>query len=194
MTEPLDRRGFCVRSLAGLGSLVLGGCQETSKQPWVRRLLGSAEDLNHWLHRRVLPHDALAAEYGEGDLSPHFRANGSTDPEDRDYRRLAAGGFADWRLEVGGLVERPERISLSELRSMPARTQITRHDCVEGWSCIGKWKGTPLAALLRRVGLRPAARFVVFRCARHHGGRRRPITRASTSTTPFIPRQSSHTT
>ena len=78
---------------------------------------------------------------------------------------MAAGGFADWRLEVGGLVERPERLSLSELRSMPARTQITRHDCVEGWSCIGKWKGTPLAALLRRVGLRPAARFVVFRCA-----------------------------
>jgi DMSO/TMAO reductase YedYZ molybdopterin-dependent catalytic subunit len=51
------------------------------------------------------------------------------------------------------------------LRALPSRTQITRHDCVEGWSCIGKWTGTPLAALLQRVGVRPEARFVMFHCA-----------------------------
>jgi DMSO/TMAO reductase YedYZ molybdopterin-dependent catalytic subunit len=113
----------------------------------------------------VLPHVALAREYDEADLSPQFRANGSTDPEDEDYRRLAANDFADWRLEVGGLVERPERFSRVDLRTLPSRTQITRHDCVEGWSCIGKWTGTPLAALLQRVGVRPEARFVMFHCA-----------------------------
>ena len=31
---------------------------------------------------------------------------------------------------------------------MPSRTQITRHDCVEGWSAIGKWTGVPLSTLL----------------------------------------------
>jgi DMSO/TMAO reductase YedYZ molybdopterin-dependent catalytic subunit len=166
MTERLDRRGFGLRLTAGLASLLLSGCgDEVSERPWVRHLLDKAEDLNYWLQRRVLPHHALAREYDEADLSPQFRANGSTDPEDEDYRRLAANGFADWGLEVGGLVERPQRFSLADLRTLPSRTQITRHDCVEGWSCIGKWTGTPLAALLQRVGVRPEARFVMFHCA-----------------------------
>ncbi len=165
MTPRLDRRGFCLRTLAGLGTSLLGGCDDLSGRPWLRRLLGGAEEVNLWLQRRVLPHQALAREYGEADLSPEFRANGSTDPDDADYRRLASGGFADWRLQIGGLVERPQGFSLAELRAMPARTQITRHDCVEGWSCIGKWTGVPLAVLLQRVGVRPAARFVLFRCA-----------------------------
>ena len=48
---------------------------------------------------------------------------------------------------------------------MPSRTQITRHDCVEGWSCIGKWKGVPLGALLEKAKLKPHARYIVFYCA-----------------------------
>ena len=42
---------------------------------------------------------------------------------------------------------------------MPARTQITRHDCVEGWSAIGKWTGVPLELLLdaRRACCPPRA-------------------------------------
>ena len=68
-------------------------------------------------------------------------------------------------MQVDGLVERPVQLSLGELRALPARTQITRHDCVEGWSCIGKWTGVPLAEILSRAGVRPEARFVVFHCA-----------------------------
>jgi DMSO/TMAO reductase YedYZ molybdopterin-dependent catalytic subunit len=56
-------------------------------------------------------------------------------------------------------------LSIAELRAMPSRTQITRHDCVEGWSCIGKWKGVQLSALLDRARLKPNARYVVFYCA-----------------------------
>ena len=48
---------------------------------------------------------------------------------------------------------------------MPARTQITRHDCVEGWSVIGKWKGVRLSAVLEQVKLKQEARYIVFRCA-----------------------------
>jgi DMSO/TMAO reductase YedYZ molybdopterin-dependent catalytic subunit len=55
--------------------------------------------------------------------------------------------------------------SLTDLRAMPSRTQITRHDCVEGWSCIGKWTGVQLAKVLEQTGLKPEARFIVFRCA-----------------------------
>jgi DMSO/TMAO reductase YedYZ molybdopterin-dependent catalytic subunit len=66
---------------------------------------------------------------------------------------------------VGGLVMNPLNLSLSALRAMPARTQITRHDCVEGWSAIGKWTGVPLGAVLKLAGVRSQARFVVFHCA-----------------------------
>jgi DMSO/TMAO reductase YedYZ molybdopterin-dependent catalytic subunit len=55
--------------------------------------------------------------------------------------------------------------SLNELRSLPSRTQITRHDCVEGWSCIGKWKGVQLSTIIDKVGLRPEAKYILFRCA-----------------------------
>jgi DMSO/TMAO reductase YedYZ molybdopterin-dependent catalytic subunit len=62
-------------------------------------------------------------------------------------------------------VENPAEYSLADLRAMPSRTQITRHDCVEGWSCIGKWKGVPLSLLLEKARLKPEARYIVFHCA-----------------------------
>jgi len=81
------------------------------------------------------------------------------------YVDLAQSGFGDWRLQVDGLVMRPTSFSLDDIRALPARTQITRHDCVEGWSCIGSWTGAPLSTILDTVGLRPEARFIIFHCA-----------------------------
>ena len=107
----------------------------------------------------------LAREFTTADISRQFRANGSTGVDDPDYIRLAQGGFADWRLTIDGLVERPLSLSLEELRALPARTQITRHDCVEGWSCIGQWTGVRLSAVLQMARLRPQARYIVFHCA-----------------------------
>ena len=125
----------------------------------------SAETLTRVTQRALLSPQALAREYSEADLSKEFKANGSTDPQEPDYLAHVKNGFADWKLAVGGLVEQPLSLSLDELRAMPSRTQITRHDCVEGWSCIGKWKGVPLAALLEKAKLKPNARYIVFYCA-----------------------------
>ena len=107
----------------------------------------------------------MAKEYTEADLSPVFPSNGTSDPNDSDYQALAQRHFADWRLKIGGLVKNAARFSLSELRQFPSRTQITRHDCVEGWSAIGKWKGVPMGELLTRVQPLPSARYAVFHCA-----------------------------
>ena len=108
--------------------------------------------------------DRLAAEFPERLVSPSFRANGSIDPRTPEYLALRAGGFAGYRLRIEGLVRRPLEVSLEALRGMPQRTQVTRHDCVEGWSVIGKWQGVPLSHLLDLAGLRPGARYVVFHC------------------------------
>jgi len=94
-----------------------------------------------------------------------FRTNGNIMPASAAYRAHAASAFADWRLTVDGMVSRPLSLSLDRIRRLPARTQITRHDCVEGWSAIGKWTGVPLGLLLRGAGLRPQARYIVFHCA-----------------------------
>ncbi len=161
----IDRRNFLMRGMALTGTALLTGCDELSSRPWVRRILDSAETLTRITQRALLSPNALAREFGEADLSKTFRANGSVRVDDPAYLIHAANGFADWRLEVGGLVENPLQLSLAELRAMPSRTQITRHDCVEGWSCIGKWKGVPLGAVLEGVGIKPEARYVAFSCA-----------------------------
>ena len=107
----------------------------------------------------------MAQEFTEADLSPSFRGNGNISVSDPKYQLMAQTGFSEWALKVDGLVETPASLSLAELRAMPARTQITRHDCVEGWSAIGKWTGVPLAAVLEKVKPKANARYAVFHCA-----------------------------
>ena len=163
-----DRRHYrraLLKALAGLGGLALSGCDRLSSATRSRSVLDAAEGLTYRAQRFLVGADRLAREYSEADISPAFRANGSTDPQDKDYRALVGNAFVDWRLKVHGSVERELSLSLADLRALPARTQITRHDCVEGWSCIGKWTGVPLAEVLARAGVKPAARFVVVHCA-----------------------------
>ncbi len=161
----IDRRRFAVRSLQLAALSFLTGCDRLSRSPWAAAVLESAEGLTRRVQRAFRPRRAMAAEFTDADRSPVFPSNGTTSPADADYQALAASGFAAWRLEVDGLVQRPSRFSLEELRRLPARMQITRHDCVEGWSAIAKWKGVPLRTILDQVGVDPRARYVVFRSA-----------------------------
>jgi DMSO/TMAO reductase YedYZ molybdopterin-dependent catalytic subunit len=169
MTPFQARRRWLATLAAGAGSLALGGCDRATSDPRIAGLLAKTEKLTLPSQRLILDHQPLAREFGERDLSPVFRANGSSMPAGPEYARLLQGKFADWRLQVDGLVQRPLSLSLAELRAMKARTQITRHDCVEGWSAIGKWQGVPLSQLLDLAGLKPGARYVIFHCADNLG-------------------------
>ncbi|HEY2978326.1 MAG TPA: molybdopterin-binding protein [Burkholderiaceae bacterium] len=161
----LARRRLLSRIVGGGGALLLGGCDRLGDTAWFPRVLASAEALNRSVHHLASGKVSMAQEFTPADLSPSFRGNGNTDPDDDAYVALAANGFADWKLVVDGLVDKPAALSLAQLRAMSARTQITRHDCVEGWSAIGKWTGVPLARVLDAVQPRPQARYVVFHCA-----------------------------
>ncbi len=163
--ETSPRRRFLFAALSGAGALVLAGCDKLANTAWFQKTLGAGESLTRVGQRLVIPRGAMAQEFSDADLSPQFRSNGTSVPRSAQYQALATGGFAAYRLEVGGLVERPASLSLADLRALPNRTQITRHDCVEGWSAIGKWKGAKLAALLDTVQPKPNARYVVFHCA-----------------------------
>jgi len=164
MARKFSRR----RLLAGLGLAVsmpvLSACDRLGQTSAFRSFLTLGEWLAYRVHRTIGP-SAMATEYPESQLSPVFRTNGNTQPTSGDYHRHASNGFAGWRLKIDGLVVAPQSLSLADLRRLPSRTQITRHDCVEGWSAIGKWTGVPLGALLDRAQLKPEARFIVFHCA-----------------------------
>ena len=159
------RRRLFFRSLAGASALFLAGCDKLSRTEWLPKFLGNTEILTRKAQRAVLSRKSMAQEFPESERSPEFRSNGTAMPNSPQYKALAAGGFAGYRLEIGGLVEKPATYSLEELRALPSRTQITRHDCVEGWSAIGKWKGVPLTALLEAAKPAAAARYAVFHCA-----------------------------
>ena len=165
MPAKTERRRFLRGALAAGGALFLSGCERLSRSAWFPDLLAKAERLTHAAQRLVVGRAAMAEEFTEADISPRFRSNGTAQPQSDAYQALADGNFVDYRLEVRGLVDKPLSLSLAEVRALPSRTQITRHDCVEGWSAIGKWKGARLAALLALAHPRPEARYVVFRCA-----------------------------
>jgi DMSO/TMAO reductase YedYZ molybdopterin-dependent catalytic subunit len=160
-----DRRGFVGRILAGAGTLLLSGCYDLSEKPWFTNILGKVEDLTHTAQHLFAGPHTLAPEYTKADIAPVFRANGTLDPGTPDYKKHVESHFSEWRVEVTGLVEHPLSLSMADIRKLPARTQITRHDCVEGWSCIGEWTGPQLALILAAAKPKAAARYVVFYCA-----------------------------
>jgi DMSO/TMAO reductase YedYZ molybdopterin-dependent catalytic subunit len=160
-----ERRWFISRATAGFGALLLSGCERLSRTSWFPKILSVGEPLSSGAQHLIASRKSMAQEFAEGDLSPQFRSNGTANPEDAQYQALATGGFADWALEIGGLVQQPMKLTLAQLRQLPSRTQITRHDCVEGWSAIGKWTGVPLHEVLALVQPQPRARYVVFHCA-----------------------------
>jgi DMSO/TMAO reductase YedYZ molybdopterin-dependent catalytic subunit len=161
----LSRRSLLARMFAGACAMALAGCDKLSESTWFPKVLGVGEKATYRVQRLLLSRKAMAQEFAKADLSPRFRSNGTSVPNNPAYAAMARNGFADYRLAVGGLVERPMSFSLGDIRALPSRTQITRHDCVEGWSAIGKWKGARLSALLEAVHLKPDARYVVFHCA-----------------------------
>jgi len=163
-----SRRKLLFGALQGTGIILLSGCEKMFNSLQENKkfvsLLDSAEDLNLRLQRFLTPRNKLAKEFSPQDISKYFKANGNPPPITMDYTADAARQWTEWRLKVSGLVQQPAQFSLAELRSMPSRTQITRHDCVEGWSAIAKWKGVPLTEITGRVQPRAQAKYVLFHC------------------------------
>ncbi len=159
----IDRR----KLLLGGAALALSGCKifDSAAAPdsGLRALFASAEGLTK-ASQRALGGGALAPEFSASDIRQGQRPNGSVFPDSSEYQGLVEQGFAPFTLTVTGLVDRPLSLSYSEILAMPAKSQITRHDCVEGWSCIAKWTGTPLSAVLNAAKPKLTARFAVFHC------------------------------
>ena len=157
----ISRRTLLATGASALaGGWLSAGCSGAA-QPLTGTFLGLGDALTYAAHRTLLPQQALAREFSRDRISP-LPENGTTNPEDENYQRLLRGRFEDWRLPISGLVAQPTAMSLDDLKRFPARTQITQHTCEEGWSAIAEWTGVQLSRVIEAVGIKPAARYIVF--------------------------------
>jgi DMSO/TMAO reductase YedYZ molybdopterin-dependent catalytic subunit/thiosulfate reductase cytochrome b subunit len=126
-----------------------------------RGIYGLSETLTYAGQRLLTKLPSMAREFDRSHISRVIPVNGKA-PTTEPYQRLLAGGFADWRLQIEGMVARPGSLSLAELKGFPSRSQITHQACEEGWSFIAEWTGVPLSHVLEHVGIHPQARYVFF--------------------------------
>lgn len=161
MTTPLSRRTI-LSTLASTG--LVAACGRLDQTAPASALLDLTDRFTLRAQRLLLAQRPLVRELAVADISAYFPTNGTIAPKGDRYQRLMESEFRDWRLRVDGLVERPLALSLVQLRALPARTQVTMHNCDEGWSAIGQWTGVALARVLDLCKLRRNARYVVFHC------------------------------
>jgi DMSO/TMAO reductase YedYZ molybdopterin-dependent catalytic subunit len=167
MSKLLSRRGLITTGLAtAAGASGLAVAARLADRyglipPDHGGLYGVGETLTYAAQRLLTANHSLAREFNRSQITKGVPVDGKP-PENENYQRLLAGGFADWRLKVDGLVARPSLLSLAELKSYPSRTQITHQACEEGWSFIAEWTGVPLSYVLSLSGVLPQAKYVAY--------------------------------
>jgi DMSO/TMAO reductase YedYZ molybdopterin-dependent catalytic subunit len=122
---------------------------------------GVGETITYGTQRMLTARHSLAREYTRSDISKIAPVKGEA-PQNETYERLSAGGFADWRLKIDGLVAHPSFFSLAELKRLPAERHVYHQACEEGWSFIAEWIGVCLSHVLNLVGVLPKAKYIVF--------------------------------
>jgi DMSO/TMAO reductase YedYZ molybdopterin-dependent catalytic subunit len=164
MRSHITRRRMLAAGAAAAATPLLTGCDQISDAPQFRWFLDFGQAASLHAQRLLLARQPLVREYTKDDISPDFPPNGTAMPASPVYRQMLMRGFDNWQLTVDGLVRKPLTLNLEDIRAMPERTQITMHNCDEGWSAIGQWTGVQLGRVLAEAELAPEARYVVFYC------------------------------
>ena len=157
---PDPSRRLFLRNAASVGGLaMLTGCTITDGLS-AEAALRKVSEFNDWVQARLFNPNRLAQTYPESAITRPFRFNGFY-PED------AAPDIDEesYRLIVDGLIDNKQPWTLEQLYALPQETQVTRLVCVEGWSMVGKWTGTPLREFLTRIGADTRAKYVHFTCS-----------------------------
>ncbi|MGO4617145.1 molybdopterin-dependent oxidoreductase [Nocardia sp. 2YAB30] len=146
--------GLALIVMIHIGATVFSRLSPRSTQRIIGKLVGPFE---YWLSRSVTSRQ----RYRRSQISEYHRVNGYP-PVGAEYERMATEGFENYRLMVGGKVERPASFSLAELRELGMEQQITNHNCIQGWNAIAEWGGVPMTRLLEVVRPHPEATHAVF--------------------------------
>lgn len=161
----LSRRGLITTGVAAAGAAGLAAAGKLAKAyglipPDGSGIYGPGETLTY-ASQRLLTRHSLAREFRRDQITKPFP--NEVAPPSVEFKRLQAGGFANWRMAVDGLVARPASFSVGDIKGFPRRSQITHLACEEGWSYIAEWVGAPLSHVLETAGILPQAKYVVYR-------------------------------
>jgi DMSO/TMAO reductase YedYZ molybdopterin-dependent catalytic subunit len=162
MSDLITRRSM-LGGISAAGTL-LTGCGRIDSTTPAPQLLDLADGFTRHMQRLLLSGRPLVRELPAAQISSSFPITGTSKPPGDAYQQLLDNEFRDWRLRVHGLVERPVALSLLQLQALPARSQVTLHQCDEGWSAVAQWTGVQLSRLLELSGLKKSARYCVFHC------------------------------
>jgi DMSO/TMAO reductase YedYZ molybdopterin-dependent catalytic subunit len=155
----LTRRRF-ITGGASLGALtMLTGCDVVDSSS-AEDLLKHVSKFNDAVQALIFNPNTLAPTFPESAITKPFPFNAYYSEDE-----APEVDGEDYRFEVSGLVQNKKSWTLDELYKLPQVKQITRHICVEGWSAIGSWTGTPLRDFLKLVGADTTAKYCWFRCA-----------------------------
>jgi len=186
-----SRRDFL---LFGAAALAAAGCvwwllPDGTRQQWlspagaaridsIEARFGATGARREQFLGRVLTFDDDVAEalYSKGRHVRTYRPSDVT-PLRNNYNGRTPGGdyLSSWRLILSGLASGSEEaLTAGELLRLPARDQVTRLCCVEGWSAIALWSGVPFAELLRAFPPEPSARWAAIESAVNLDGAGRP--------------------
>jgi methionine sulfoxide reductase catalytic subunit len=159
--HPHVTRALVAGSVGLAGIVLIHVLATTASLCHPRVVQRSIEMLIDPLRRALFGHQISAQRYVPADISPHFWVNGRP-PKEENYLTLARDHFANYNLEVGGLVQHQRHLKLAELRAMPKATQITKHCCIQGWSGVAEWGGVSLRHIIELCQPLPGARYVVL--------------------------------
>lgn len=151
--QKMNRRELLkVTPVIALGAFAIPQLQA----PLLKTGLGISDFASRLLFRRR----HLAPTFSDSEVAPFnkFPVN--------DYDVDDPGvDLENWKLAVGGAVQKPGEYTLAKIQSLPKLTQNTRHVCVEGWDVIGNFSGTRLFEFLNLVGADTSSRYVTVECA-----------------------------
>jgi DMSO/TMAO reductase YedYZ molybdopterin-dependent catalytic subunit len=159
LIRSLERRGV-IRGGTSLGALLmLTGCDVTRPEAVESALLAISR-FNDGVQAWLFDPNKLAPTYPASMIlkPPKFNAY-------YDVMAVKPVNGATWRLELSGLIAEKRSWTLQDLQALPQSSMVIKHICVEGWSYIGGWTGTPLRTFLERVGADLRAKYVAFKTA-----------------------------
>jgi sulfoxide reductase catalytic subunit YedY len=145
--------------LSGIGVIHVVTTLCSRRRP--RFVQNATQSITDPLRAMFFGHLRSSQHYSPSDISPYLWVNGRP-PKEETYLAMAGEQFANYSLEIDGLVECPVHLSLRDLRAMPRQTQITKHCCIQGWSGVAEWSGVSLHHVLELCRPLPSARYMVF--------------------------------
>jgi DMSO/TMAO reductase YedYZ molybdopterin-dependent catalytic subunit len=160
--EGLTRRDFLRLGLVAGPATLVTACGWDGGALLEPRLRAFSR-INDWVGEKVF--------FSKGRLAREYPASARTSEQNFPaysitYNKTgtypAVSNPSAWALDVGGLVRKPVRLSLDQIKALPRLTYTVKHHCVEGWTAIGTWTGVPVSVIAQMVEPRPEAKYLRF--------------------------------